>query len=273
MAKRDIVKIDEDRCNGCGLCVPGCPEGALQIIDGKARLVSDIFCDGLGACIGECPQGAITVEKREAEPYDERKAMQNIVKMGANTIRAHLTHLKEHGETKLLREAQEFLKEKGISIEAEERLPCGCPGTALRSAGHRKDIGAKALAGKPGAAESSSSELKQWPVQLRLLPVKAQIFDGAHLLVAADCVPFADADFHPRILSGKTVVIGCPKLDDISSYEEKLAEIFRQNDIKEATVAIMEVPCCSGLHRAVTNAIEASGKMIPLNKEVVRIPV
>lgn len=269
MVKRKIIKINEDLCNGCGLCIPNCPEGALQIIDGKVRLISDLFCDGLGACIGYCPQDAISVEEREAEPYSEEKVMQNIVKQGDNTIKAHLSHLKEHGETKFYKEALDFLKNNNIDInlagdklENEKPLPCGCPGSQMRE-----------LNQEEGASENKQnvSALRQWPVQLNLLPVKASFFENSHLLVASDCVAFANPNFHSQLLHGKSIVIGCPKLDDVENYKEKLTEIFKQNKIKSVTVAIMEVPCCSGMNWAVEEAVKNSGKQIPIISEVVGI--
>ncbi|NYT00594.1 MAG: 4Fe-4S dicluster domain-containing protein [Methanocellales archaeon] len=268
--KRKIIKIDEKKCNGCGLCIPNCPEGALQIIDNKARLISDLFCDGLGACIGHCPQGAITTEEREAKPYDERKVMKNIVKAGKNTIIAHLKHLKDHGEIKYLDEALEVLKEMGIEINIVDEnktkdLPCGCPSAAPREINKKVDVS------KNTEQTSSASALRQWPVQLRLLPTQASFFENSHLLVAADCVPFANANFHSKLLKGKSIVVGCPKLDDIEAYQEKLTEIFRNNKIKSVTVAIMEVPCCNGLYAAVEGAVKDAFKSIPIIKKVIKI--
>jgi len=269
MVKRKIIKIDEEKCNGCGLCVPNCKEGALQIIDRKARLISDLFCDGLGACIGHCPEEAITIEEREAQPYDERKTMlENIIPAGKNTIKAHLEHLKEHKQGEYLKQALDILKEKGIEIpdledeKMKEDLPCGCPGTAMREVNTGADVGSNT---------EQASALRQWPVQLGLLPPQAPFFDNSHLLVAADCVPFANANFHSKLLNGKSLVIGCPKLDDISAYQEKITEIFKNNKIKSVTVAIMEVPCCHGLYAAVEEAVKDSGKKIPIIKEVVGV--
>ncbi len=266
MPKRKIIKIDEEKCNGCGLCIPNCPEGALQIIDGKARLISDLFCDGLGACIGHCPQGAITIEEKKAEPYNEKKVMQNIIKAGKNTIKAHLKHLKDHGETKFLNQAIRVLKDKGIKIPNVEddkmEILCGCPGAALREVNTDTDAS--------GNSEQASA-LRQWPVQLTLLPPQAPFFNNTHLLVAADCVPFANPNFYSKLLNGKSLVIGCPKLDDIDAYTEKLIDIFKLNKIKSVTVAIMEVPCCYGLYAAVEDAVEASGKKIPIIKEVIGV--
>ena len=271
---RNVIKIDEEKCTGCGQCVPNCPEGALQIIDGKARLVSDLFCDGLGACIGECPEGAIEIEKREAEPYNERKVMENIIKGGKNVIKAHLEHLKGHGQTKLIEEAKRFLKEKGVSIP-EESHGHGhehghhhggtCPGSKvvmLEEAEERCEAGPKAKA---------VSRLRQWPVQLHLVPEKAPYFKDADLLVAADCVPFAFAGFHEELLKGKVLLVGCPKLDDADAYLEKLTNIFSQNDIKSVTCAHIEVPCCFGLAQILKEAVSRSGKKIPLNEVNVSI--
>ncbi|MCP3685901.1 MAG: 4Fe-4S dicluster domain-containing protein [bacterium] len=267
MVKRDIIYIDETKCNGCGKCVPNCPEGALQIIDNKARLVSDLFCDGLGACIGHCPQGAITIEKRDAEPYNEKKVMKNIVKHGENTIKAHLKHLKDHNELAYLKEAKECLSDHKIKIK-EDTLPCGCPGTHLRKTPEFKSIG-------------QDSALRQWPIQLRLVPANAIFFENADLLVSSDCVPFANARFHKELLKGKALVIGCPKLDElaigrskpniIEDYEEKLTEIFKNNNVKSVTVATMEVPCCYGMYTTVDAAIKKSGKNIPLKNVVTGI--
>ncbi|MCK5022549.1 MAG: 4Fe-4S binding protein [Candidatus Aenigmarchaeota archaeon] len=268
MVKRKIIEIDEDKCNGCGQCIPNCPEGALQIIDNKARLVSDLFCDGLGACIGHCPQGAIKTIEREAEPYNERKVMEIIVKQGINTIKAHLEHLEEHGEEGFLNEALKFLKEKGIEVKRDEpkkkSVPCACPGSDV------KDL--RDTEKKPsGPVGRQQSELKQWPVQLMLIPTNASYLQGTDLLIAADCVPFAYANFHQDFIKDKTVIMGCPKLDDTEFYAEKLAEIMKHNDIKSITLAVMEVPCCSGLLRLIENAMEESGKVIPIKKYVIKI--
>ncbi len=267
MVKRKIVEIDEEKCNGCGLCIPDCPEGAIQIIDGKARLISDLYCDGLGACIGTCPEGAIKVVEREAQPYNEKKVMKNIVKKGANTIKAHLQHLKDHKEENYLKQAIDFLKKNNIENPLEEKkmkddLPCGCPGTAMREVNKESD-----------ASENleQNSALRQWPVQLSLLPAQAPFFENSHLLVSADCVPFAHPNFHSKLLHEKSIVIGCPKLDDVEEYKEKLTEIFKQNNVRSVTVAIMEVPCCFGLYAAVEEAVEESGKNIPIIKEVISV--
>lgn len=268
MVKRKIIEIDDDKCTGCGECVPNCHEGALQIIDNKARLISDLFCDGLGACIGHCPTGAMKVIEREAEDYDERKVMEeHIVPKGENTIRAHINHLKDHGATKFYNEAISYLDEKEIEIDLEENkmkddLPCGCPGTAMKEIKPSEDAGDN---------KEQVSALRQWPVQLNLLPANAPFFDNSHLLIAADCVGFANPNFHSELLHGKSLVVGCPKLDDLEAYQEKFTQIFKNNNIKSVTVAIMEVPCCSGMYSAVEDSIKESGKNIPLIKEVIGI--
>lgn len=272
MSKRKIIKIDEEKCNGCSLCIPNCPEGALQIIDDKARLISDLFCDGLGACIGHCPEGAITIEEREAEKYDEKKVMENIVKQGKNVIKAHLKHLKEHNETKYLNQAIEFLKEKNIEVpkdvisSTQGPLPCGCPGTMVKD--FRPEKKSDAL---PGKAILIQSQLKQWPIQIKLVPPFAPYLDNADILIAADCVPFAYADFHSDLLKGKVLLIGCPKLDDAGYYTEKITQILKNNNIKSITTAHMEVPCCFGLVSVIKSAIEASGKDVPFKEVTISI--
>lgn len=227
MGARKIVKIDGEKCNGCGLCIPNCAEGALQIINGKAQLVSEKFCDGLGACLGNCPQDAITIIEREAEKFDE-KAVE--------------VHLHKKNETK------------------PQSVFAGCPSS-------------RPIQFKSPAAETESSSIKQsdsmlsqWPVQLKLVPINAPYFHEADLLVAADCVPFAYPNFHQDFLKGKALVVGCPKLDDIQYYKEKLTEIIRTNSIKSVTVPYMEVPCCFGLVKVTEDAINASGKNIPFKK-------
>ncbi len=270
MSYRSIIKIDEDACNGCGLCIPNCPEGALQIIDNKVRLVSDLFCDGLGACIGYCPEDAITVEKREAESYEEKKVMENIVKKGKNTIRAHLDHLKSHGAMEYYNEALEFLKEKAIPIPSEEKPSSevhSCPGSAVRDFSDT----APEEKSEPELEKQHPSQLRQWPVQLKLVPTTAPYFNNSEIVITADCVPFAYADFHEKFLRGKILLIGCPKLDDSEFYKNKLEEIFRENSIRSVTCLHMEVPCCYGLVKVVQTALEESGKIIPLTNVEISI--
>ncbi len=267
---RKIIKIDEAKCTGCGDCIPNCPEGALQILDGKARLVSDLFCDGLGACIGHCPEGAIAIEEREAEAYEEARVMENIVKAGANTIKAHLDHLKDHGETEYFNQAVRYLKERGVESPYEELAlttqpdplsGCSsCPGLApmdLRS------TVSDSTADTSGP--DRETQLRQWPVQIMLVPPAAPYFQNADLLLAADCVPFAYPEFHRDFIAGRMLLVGCPKLDDAEFYVEKIAEILKQNEIRSITVAHMEVPCCTGMVKIAQIALAKSGKEIPLS--------
>lgn len=275
--ERSVIRIDEEKCTGCSLCIPNCPEGAIQVIDGKARLVSDLLCDGLGACLGHCPEGAITIEKREAEPYEERAAMESIARQGANVLRAHLDHLRDHGQNEYLAEALAYCTERDIEIPEgfaasrrhEHPLHAahtgGCPGTGIMS-----DIGATARA-VSGPLDARPSRLQHWPVQIMLVPPTAPFLKNADVLLAADCVPFAYADFHEELLRGRVCLVGCPKLDDARLYEEKLAEMFRRNDVRSVTVAHMEVPCCFGLVKLVESAIERTGKRIPLETRMITV--
>lgn len=269
--ERTIIKIDDEKCNGCGICIPDCPEGALQMIDGKARLVSDLFCDGLGACIGTCPQGAISTEVREADAYDERRVMEeNIIPKGENTIKAHLKHLKDHNETVYYQEALDALKAAGINLNIEEKpaaSPCGgCPGT-LAKVIEREEEG-----GCCGTESSVPSQLRQWPLELHLLNPDAQYFKDADLLVAADCTAFSYGDFHRDFIQGKAVAMFCPKLDNSADvYVERLTEILTRNNIKSITVARMEVPCCGGTTAIVQEALKRSGKNIPLEVKTISI--
>jgi ferredoxin len=259
--KRQIITIDDKKCNGCGACITGCPEGALQIIDNKARLVSDLFCDGLGACIGTCPQGAINIEEREAEPYDERKVMSNIILQGENTIKAHLKHLADHGENTFLKLAKDFLLENNLEIPCyEETSACGCAGGAAKTLKDSVSQPAKSDTGNP--VDKIASELRQWPVQLHLINPNADYFDNADLLISADCVPYAYGDYHRKFLKGKIVITLCPKLDkDIDRYIDKLAEIFTRHSIKSLSIVRMEVPCCGGTEMIVQKALEKAGKL------------
>ena len=232
--RRKIVRIDKDKCNGCGECVKACAEGAIALAGGKARLVSDTYCDGLGACLGECPQGAITIEERDANAFDEEAA----------TEHAHK-----------LRQAA-----------AKEKLPCGCPGTMARQMKRQP-----AAAAGAGAGPAEQSQLAHWPVQLKLVSPAAPYFDGADLLLVSDCVPFALADFHTRFLRGHAVVVGCPKLDDAAYYVEKLTSILKTASPRSLTAVHMEVPCCSGLTRIARMAHEAAGLDIPLRDVTISI--
>jgi ferredoxin len=237
MVLRNIVRIDEEKCTGCGLCIPACMEGALRIVGGKATLISGRYCDGLGACIGECPQGAITIEEREAEEFDE-EAVEEHLKRGQSVPAAHLVHPIHQS----CPSAQAIHFEKKPTEKGTGNIP-----------------------------EKRESMLSQWPVQLTLLPPNAPFFENADLLIAADCVPFAYANFHDDFLGSRTLVIGCPKLDDVEFYSEKLTEIFKRNNFRSVIVVNMEVPCCFGLYRLVKEALDSSGKDIPLRQETIGI--
>lgn len=300
---REIVRIDDEKCNGCGICVPNCHEGALQIIDGKARLVSELMCDGLGACLGHCPEGAITIETREAEAYDEVAVIAAMVKMGKNTVFAHLKHLQDHGEAEVLRQATGWLrahhKELPFRIsEVHELLNAparseeaasgpGCPGSASSSfaAGALFRMAPSAPqqppSSRPAENESSSrptadersllsSELTHWPVQLHLINPAASHFQGADLLVAADCVAFSHGDFHRTFLKGKKLVIACPKLDKgLDIYLQKLVRLIDEARVNTITTTIMEVPCCGGLLRLIHQAQALANRKVPVKVIVV----
>lgn len=289
---RKIIQIDEAKCNGCGLCIPNCPEGALQIIDGKARLVSDLFCDGLGACMGHCPEGAIEVIEREAEPYDEYKVMDIIAPQGRNTILAHLDHLRSHHEEGYLREAIAYIKAHQIDMSpgAEPVQPsaakpavfanirdmrssvkpassCGCPGNQSQDYSMDNAKPETPLKAAVPFTAPASSQLNHWPVQMHLINPMASQYRNADLLLAADCVAFAMGDFHSRLLSGKSLAIACPKLDsNMDVYVSKLSALISQAAIRSLTVAVMEVPCCSGLIRLVSQAIAVSGHPLTVRK-------
>jgi len=264
--KRKIVKIDEDLCDGCSNCVPECAEGALQIIDGKARLISDLFCDGLGACLGECPKNAICIEEREAEPYNEAKVMEYIVKSGENVIIAHLNHLKLHNEIKYYNEGLNYLKENKIDLDYRKidkiLIPTtkGCPGSKEIQINQQIPLLTNQSQNKEQA------QLSNWPIQLHLISPFAQYLKGANVLLSADCVPFAYSEFDSKLLNGKILTIACPKLDSNKDvYVEKITKMISDSEIKSITVAIMEVPCCSGLLSIVKSAMIVSGKEISVN--------
>lgn len=269
---RRVIQINEALCNGCGQCIPNCPEGALKLIDGKARLVSSIFCDGLGACIGNCPQNAIAIVEEEADAYNETLVMGQIAPQGANVIAAHLKHLQDHGETALYEEALAYLKSHQIAIPpgaaaapAPTPAPAdGCPGSLMRQ-----------LQGDNSQAEQNKtmpSALRQWPIQLKLINSSGAYFDQADLLISADCAAYACGGFHPVLLAGKILIIFCPKLDgDVNGYVDKLAEIFSRHAIRSITIARMEVPCCGGTEVIVRKAMERSGQDIPIQCRVVAI--
>jgi NAD-dependent dihydropyrimidine dehydrogenase PreA subunit len=274
--KRKIIQIDEEKCNGCGVCIPNCQEGALQIIDGKARLVSDLFCDGLGACIGHCPEGAIEIIEREAEAYDERKVMEILVTKGRNTILAHLDHLRDHNEDVFLQEAINYLKENNIDMSPEIKKEkthagCGCQGSMAMDF---REPESPAITGEqPSPAPAATpSELRQWPVQLHLLNPGASYFRNADVVLTADCVPFAMGNYHTRFLRGRSLAIACPKLDsNKESYVEKLTSMIADSKINSLTVIMMEVPCCGGLLQMAKIAREKSGRNIPVKQVIVSV--
>ena len=272
--KRQIIRIDDEKCNGCGLCIPNCPEGALQIIDGKARLLSDLFCDGLGACIGHCPEDAITIEEREAVEYSERRVMENVAQQGENVVKAHLEHLQEHGQQEYMKEAIGYLVDKNLGVPEEfmgavgvvkDAPVAGCPGCQV------SDFRETEESIEPADNAPVPTELRQWPVQIMLVPTSAPYLQNADLLLAADCVPFAYAGFHQDFLRGKVLLVGCPKLDDAAYYKEKFTEIFKLNDIRSITVVQMEVPCCFGLMKIVKAALEAAGTEVPVENVVIGV--
>ena len=286
--KRDILKIDEELCNGCGLCVPNCHEGALQVIDGKVRLVSELMCDGLGACIGHCPEGAITIETREAEPYNEMVVMEQMVSKGKNTIIAHLKHMKEHGETGFLKDAVDYLNQHRaeLSFNPDEvftvvhnhgRKPAGdehqhqhggggCPGSRERTIERPGQNNAVPVIGE------QPSELRQWPVQMHLLNPNAPYLRGSDLLLAADCVAFSMGNFHSAYLRGKSLAIACPKLDSgLDVYVDKLNAMIDVAKVNTITVMMMEVPCCGGLLQMVRAALAKASRKVPVKQMVISL--
>ena len=243
---REVVIIDEEKCNGCGDCVPACAEGAIQIIDGKAKLLADNLCDGLGACLGHCPMDAIHIEKRDADEFDEELVNKHLKDIGREP-------LPDHGQV------------PATPVTAPPQG--GCPGSRMMNF----DKPATNAGAEVEETGSRQSQLRQWPVQMTLVPPTAPFFQDAELLIAADCVPFAHADFHKEMLKDKALLIGCPKLDDGQSYVDKLTAILQHNNIKKLIVARMEVPCCGGLTQIAQVALKASGKDIPF--EIVTVSI
>lgn len=236
MGIRKIVHINEEKCDGCGVCVPDCAEGAIQIINGKAKLLRDDLCDGLGNCLGACPQDAITIIEREAKDFDEEAV------------------------------------EKHLQAQKQPKAPIpmhmggGCPGSRMMEIKREEQTGESTLVSSADVEIHIKPQLKQWPVQLHLVPVKAPYFKNADLLISADCVPMAYADYHLDLLKNRAVAIGCPKLDNVMEYVDKLTEMIKENDFKSITIAYMEVPCCGGIVRAVEQAVEKAGKSVSVQK-------
>lgn len=235
-AKRKIIEIDEYLCDGCGMCVPGCAEGAIQVIDGKARLVADKYCDGLGACLGECPKGALKIVEREAAEFDQAAADN------------HVKSQKTSGDL------------------GETAMPCGCPSSLISTF---PSVRSCEKANEPVSQTGGISALSHWPVQIRLVPPTAPFLKGADLLVAADCTPFAYPRFHEDFLKGRAVLVGCPKLDDAQAYVQKFGEIFSKADIKSVTVLVMEVPCCQGLPVIIQRGMALADVDVPLEKVII----
>lgn len=296
--KREIVRIDRELCNGCEACIPNCAEGALQMIDGKATLVSELMCDGLGACLGHCPSGAISIEVREADAYDEKAVLQEMIRQGRNVILAHLKHLKEHRQFEYLQEGVAYLMEKekdlGFSlpevlqevhslpvdasarpegkatlsraqaIAREQSDPSGgCPGSRSISFSQRE-------AGESEATKGETSQLRQWPIQMHLINPLAPHFQNSDLLLAADCVAYSLGGFHGNYLKGKSLVIACPKLDQGQEmYQEKLKALIEEAKVNTIQVLIMEVPCCKGLLRMVQSVIQSANRKVPVKVTVV----
>lgn len=292
--KRDVLKIYEDLCNGCGQCVPNCHEGALQVIDGKIKLISELMCDGLGACIGHCPEGAITIETREAEPYSETRVMEQMKDKGKNTIVAHLKHLKDHGETGFLQEGVSYIKDNRLKLkfnldevisevhnhgkplvteyqsynhsQQHDNAGGGCPGSRAmvieKPSGQNNNV----------SPADQPSELRQWPMKMHLVNPNAPYFRNADLLLAADCAAFSMGDFHSKHLKGKSLAIACPKLDQgTESYIEKLTAMIDIAKVNTITVMMMEVPCCGGLLQMVKTALGNASIKVPVKKIIVGI--
>ncbi len=286
MATRTVIEIDEEKCDGCGICTTGCHEGALRVIDGKARLVGESLCDGLGACIGECPRGALTTVERDVEAYDERRVIEHILPKGMATITAHLEHLASHGQDSWHAQALRVLEEKNIAIPAPVERSFGTfqPLRAVSPAQHRVDNGmsggctaSAAMAFGPSSAglgalggSASATRLEQWPVQLHLINPRAPYFQGADLLIAADCTAYACGAFHQVLLAGRRLIIACPKLDSGKEvYIDKIRALVRDAGVASITIAIMDVACCGGLKRLVNEALAGIEHNVPISTVIV----
>lgn len=291
--KRTVIKIDEELCNGCGICVEGCHEGALQLINGKAVMISDLYCDGLGACIGECPVGAIELIEKETEPYSETAVMERIHTKGEAVILAHLKHLRDHDQLEWFNEGIDWCAKNGIDLDltkiavrkpnqqqSENRkpleAPCSCPGSTERDFKAEKAKLKFTSANNPvnhnQQAPNIASELQQWPVQLHLLNPQAPFFKNADVLLASDCSAFSHGSFHTEFLKNKVLAIACPKLDsNIESYIEKLTAMIDHSKINTLTVLMMEVPCCGGLIKMANIAKEKAHRNIPIKAIVISV--
>lgn len=265
--KRNIIEIDEEKCNGCGQCVPACAEGAIQLVNGKARLVSENYCDGLAACLGECPEGALKIVERDADAFDSEAVEQYLKKQGSGA--------KAYKEEGFKGSRVQGVREQGAAVKSPnaqrstlyaETLPCGCPSTHLQMFASPCEA-----ANRPVQHADVDSALTHWPVQIRLVPPAAPFLKGADLLIASDCTPVAYPGFHNDFLKGKTVLMGCPKFDDTEEYINKFAEIFRIADIKSITALIMEVPCCSKMPLLIQQGMALAGKKHPMEIVVISV--
>ena len=263
--KRTVVSINEELCNGCGICVEGCHEGALQLIDGKARIINETFCDGLGACIGECPLGAIKMEEKEAEAYNEFAVMEKLAAKGEKTIKAHLQHLKEHNEMEYFNQGMQYLKGHNIDIDISDiKDKGGCPGS--------KEMSFKVSENKDQNITEDFTQLTQWPIQLHLINPQASYFKNSDVILAADCSSYAFGNFHNRFIKNHSIAIACPKLDtDREKYIEKIASMIDVSNINTLTVIIMEVPCCEGLFQLAKQAAANAKRKIPIKKVIIGI--
>jgi NAD-dependent dihydropyrimidine dehydrogenase PreA subunit len=253
--KRKIIEINEEKCNGCGLCIPSCPEQALQIVETKngpkVRLVKELYCDGLGACLGNCPTGALKVIEREAEEYDDAATIERIKKVAPEMLDVHIKHMQEHG-----------MHTEQSHQNKEDNLPCGCPGTLSSSwTENSKKIDNQNISSSEPI--TIKSQLTNWPIQLNLINTAAPYLQNADIVIAADCTAFSYGNFHNEFIKGKILIIACPKLDDTEFYKSKLLQLFKTSNIKSVTVINMEVPCCLGLQHLVKEAIKSSNKKIP----------
>lgn len=265
--RRKIITIDQEKCDGCGICENACPEGALKVVDGKARLVGELLCDGLGECLSTCPQKAIQIEEREAEPYSEIEALKNIIPQGQNVIQAHLRHLRNHGQTEYLGQALSYLRAHQIAVDmtpeiADHRSVGGqCPGSRSLSFSPRQDIREDI---------EMPSQLTHWPIQLHLINPAAPHYRNSDLLIAADCVAYAYADFHRNSLKGRTLTIACPKLDQRQElYGPKLTALIDEAGVNSIKIMIMQVPCCSGLLRQLVDAASRATRKVPISCVIV----
>ena len=266
--KRQIIRIDEDLCDGCEQCIPACPEGALQIIDGVAKVVKEGFCDGLGACLGDCPQGALSIEEKEVDEYDEDGVIAHLKENAPDRLDDHMKHLQEHGMAPAENKS-ELKHEAPGEMRTKPPADGGCPSARLMQWGTEGDGGAAAAGGGATAPAQLASELRQWPIQLHLVNPVAPYFKDADLVLVADCVPFAYANFHNDFLKGKAIAIACPKLDDTRPYIQKLTQMVDSANLKSMKVVVMEVPCCTGLVGMAREAVAGAKRSIPLEYVVI----